>query len=54
MITWSIRMRDTITRDIRWIDIEAETEDDAKDAAMAEMPTYRVEIVIPMDPQPEG
>ena len=43
-------MRGTITRDIRWVDIEAETEADAIAAALAEMPTYRVEIVIPIDP----
>ena len=50
MTTWSVRMRGTITRDVRWVDIEAETEEDAKATAVAEMPTYRVEIVVPMDP----
>lgn len=47
--TWSVECYGTITRDIRWVEVDAETEQAAREAVMHAMPRHRVMSVIPSD-----
>jgi hypothetical protein len=47
MQTWSIELSGTITRDIIWREVEAETEQEVREICARELPTYRVRSIIP-------
>lgn len=50
MQTWNIELSGTITRDIIWREVDAETEQEVREICARELPTYRVRSVIPASP----
>lgn len=46
MQTWSIELSGTITRDIIWREVDAETEQEVREICAREMPMYRVRSVV--------
>lgn len=50
MRTWSIELGGTITRDIIWREVDAETEAEVREICAVELPTYRVRSIIPASP----
>lgn len=47
--TWSIELSGTITRDVIWLEVDAETEQKAIEIVAMELPTYRVRSIISSD-----
>lgn len=45
MGTWSVEIRGTITRDIRWVQVEATSMGEALEKAVAQHPTYRAKAI---------
>lgn len=50
MQTWSIELSGTITRDIIWREVDAETEAEVRQICAKELPTYRVRSVLLVEP----
>lgn len=47
MQTWDVELRGTITRDVRYMECDAESECDVRKACAEEYPTYRVHAITP-------
>lgn len=49
MQTWRIELSGTITRDIIWREVDAETEAEVREICAREMPMYRVRSCLPVE-----
>lgn len=45
MRTWLVELRGTITRDVKYMEADAESEAEVREACAAEFPSYRVHSI---------